>query len=115
MFDTVPSSWVAEYQEAKRREQGLPPLVTNPYSVSATRPTFSHYVCASEGVRVRLLAGPFASEGEANRWIETVKSCLLDNELKAAAGTLRLTRLLSPVSSAPRGELNQLLGVDASI
>jgi hypothetical protein len=101
MFETVPDSWVAEYEEEIRAERE-----------GAQASGFSHYVCASEGERVRLLAGPFASQREASRWARDTEELLRNNQLVRTARRLRLTRLLAERDNAPRGELNVLLGVD---
>ena len=139
MFDTVPDAWIAEYAESLRIEQqtgdtGPDSLATPPVGAHALtdedstsghdwaalaadllagrRNGFSHYVCASEGERVRLLAGPFASEREASRWARDTEELLVTHKLVRTARRLRLTRLLTERSTAPRGELNVLLGVD---
>jgi hypothetical protein len=106
MFDTVPAEWVAEYQ---RFLSGEGPDQRAGASESAT--TFSHYVMTSDGAKVRLLVGPFASALEAEQWVLTSERLLLENKLVNAAKGVRLTRLLGEPALAPRGELNSALGV----
>jgi hypothetical protein len=73
--------------------------------------TASHYVCASEGTRMRLLVGPFATDAEAEDWVAPAQDLLLaqgELELAIQAG---VSRLLSEPSTVRRGDLNQELGI----
>jgi hypothetical protein len=70
-----------------------------------------HYVCAADGLRMRLLVGPFTTAAEAQHWVGPAQDVLLwQGELEVAVET-GVSRLLTRAGLARPGDLNHQLGL----
>jgi hypothetical protein len=119
MFDTVPAEWVAEYAQSLK-----PRLVSQEFDAEADESsdddddaeatTAIHYISSVEGMRVRLLLGPFTNPREAALWTHAARDLLMEQGQVAAAYSVRVTKVLSDPLFARTGELNYLLGADSA-
>ena len=108
MFDTIPITWLSENADV------LPPTVWNDFFGRSGTASYSHYVTGRDGTRVTLLAGPFATDDEAQGWISSTCELLLGVGNIDAARSVRTTRLLTYRARGARpGDLNSLLGLPA--